>query len=351
MSIIQSRRQFLATAASATALGGLSTLIPAPARRALAASPAAPTRLIVERRILEVLGKPASVFGIRQPDGTSGLFLDPGQRFLVELENRSGEDTAVHWHGMTPPYVQDGVADDNRPMVRAGAIQAYDFEPRPGTHWMHSHHGLQEQLLMAAPLVVRSKADLGVDAHEVTVLLHDFTFKDPEEVLAKLTGGSGMAHGGHAGHGAVASGGVPMDLNDIEYDAYLANDRTLDDPQVVRVERGGRVRLRLINGATSTAFHIDLGRLDGTVVAADGNPVAPVTGRRFGMSMGQRLDIIVRLPAEGGAFPVLAQREGDRQLTGIILATPGAAVSRVASMAATAAGRVDLSLEEGVFSV
>jgi FtsP/CotA-like multicopper oxidase with cupredoxin domain len=175
MSIIQSRRQFLATAASATALGGLSTLIPAPARRALAASPA-PTRLIVERRILEVLGKPASVFGIRQPDGTQGLFLDPGQRFLVELENRSGEDTAVHWHGMTPPYVQDGVTDDNRPLVKAGAIQAYDFEPRPGTHWMHSHHGLQEQLLMAAPLVVRSTADLSADAREVTVLLHDFTF-------------------------------------------------------------------------------------------------------------------------------------------------------------------------------
>jgi FtsP/CotA-like multicopper oxidase with cupredoxin domain len=356
MSIIQSRRQFLATAASATALGGLSTLIPAPARRALAASPA-PTRLIVERRILEVLGKPASVFGIRQPDGTQGLFLDSGQRFLVELENRSGEDTAVHWHGMTPPYVQDGVTDDNRPLVKAGAIQAYDFEPRPGTHWMHSHHGLQEQLLMAAPLVVRSTADLSADAREVTVLLHDFTFKAPEEVLAKLTGGSGMDHGGHgshggghASHGVAASGGVPMDLNDIEYDAYLANDRTLDDPQVVRVERGGRVRLRLINGATSTAFHIDLGRLEGTVVAADGNQVAPVTGRRFGMSMGQRLDIIVRLPAEGGAFPVLAQREGDRQLTGIILATPSAAVSKIGGMAATAAGPVDLSLEERLIS-
>jgi FtsP/CotA-like multicopper oxidase with cupredoxin domain len=163
-------------------------------------------------------------------------------------------------------------------------------------------------------------------------------------------GGHGSHGGGHASHGVAASGGVPMDLNDIEYDAYLANDRTLDDPQVVRVERGGRVRLRLINGATSTAFHIDLGRLEGTVVAADGNQVAPVTGRRFGMSMGQRLDIIVRLPAEGGAFPVLAQREGARQLTGIILATPGAAVSKIGGMAATAAGPVNLSLEERLIS-
>jgi FtsP/CotA-like multicopper oxidase with cupredoxin domain len=120
---------------------------------------------------------------------------------------------------------------------------------------------------------------------------------------------------------------------------------TLEDPQIVRVDRGGRVRLRLINGATSTAFHIDLTRLDGTV-AADGNPVKPVTGSIFGMAMGQRLDILVQLPADGGAFPVLAQREGDRQRTGIILATPGAAVSKVGSLATAAAGPVDLSLEE-----
>lgn len=367
MTILQTRRRFLASAASVAALGGLSTLLPAvtpgAARPAWAA---APLRLAVERRVLEVMGKPASVFGIRQPDGTAGLVLDPGQRFLVDLANRAGEDTVIHWHGMTPPYAQDGVADANRPLIRDGVSQGYDFEPRPGTHWMHSHHGLQEQRLMAAPLIVRTAEDRRADAQEVTVLLHDFTFKDPAEVLAGLTGG-GMNHGGghgigHGGHGSGHGGAMPMmdhsnmkgmggmtmaamDLNDVEYDAYLANDRTLDDPEVVRVERGGRVRLRLINGATSTAFHIDLGALDGTVVAADGNPVQPVTGRRFGMVMGQRLDILVQLPAGGGAFPILAQREGERQRTGIILATPGAAVGRTAGLAAAAAGPVDLSLE------
>ncbi|MBK3773979.1 multicopper oxidase domain-containing protein [Azospirillum brasilense] len=368
MTILQTRRRFLMSAASVAALGGLSTLLPAVARPVWAA---APLRLAVERRVLEVMGKPASVFGIRQPDGTSGLVLDPGQRFLVDLANRAGEDAVIHWHGMTPPYAQDGVADANRPLIRDGASQSYDFEPRPGTHWMHSHHGLQEQRLMAAPLIVRTAEDRRADVQEVTVLLHDFTFKDPAEVLAGLTGGTmkhgGMDHGGghgsgHGGHGSGHGGAMPMmdhstmkgmggmtmaamDLNDVEYDAYLANDRTLDDPEVVRVERGGRVRLRLINGATSTAFHIDLGALDGTVVAADGNPVQPVTGRRFGMVMGQRLDILVQLPAGGGTFPVLAQREGERQRTGIVLATPGAAVGRTAGLADGAARPVDLSLE------
>ena len=51
---------------------------------------------------------------------------------------------------------------------------------------------------------------------------------------------------------AMQMGGDKPDLNDFDYDAYLANDRTLDDPMVVRTERRGRVRLRLINAASST---------------------------------------------------------------------------------------------------
>jgi len=53
-------------------------------------------------------------------------------------------------------------------------------------------------------------------------------------------------------------GGMAMkaDLNDIAYDAFLANDRTLADPQVVDVGRHADVRLRIINGSSSTNFWI-----------------------------------------------------------------------------------------------
>lgn len=412
MTLALSRRRLLSTAVA----GGCAALLPAFPRSVLAAGPAdgpAPgstvdeaVRLTVERRTLEVNGKTASMFGIRQPDGTHGLTLDPGRRFLVDLANRAGEDTIIHWHGQTPPYVQDGVADMNRPTIRDGLTVRYDFAPRTGTHWMHSHHGMQEQLLMAAPLAVRSDEDLRADEQEVIILLHDFTFRDPAEILASLGGASGgMAHDGHAAagmgqggmshgsmdHGAMnhgqmsqgqmnhgqmdhgqmdhgsmghasmpqanghdmtgMSGGMAMDLNDIDYDAYLANDRNLADPQVVRVERGGRVRLRVINGATSTAFHLDLGRLTGQVIAADGNPVQPVSGSRFGLSMGQRLDIRLTLPADGGAFPILALREGAVQRTGIILATPGAAVEKVAETGQGKTDALDLSLERQLVAV
>lgn len=336
MSIALSRRHLLASAAALAA---------APAARA----EAPPLALVATRRTIEVLGRPAAVFGLEGPTGP-GLTLAPGQRFAVELRNRTGEETVIHWHGQTPPAAQDGVTDTGLAApIADGAAQRYDFPARAGTHWMHSHHGLQEQALLAAPLVVHTGEDLRADAQEVTVLLHDFSFRPPAEVLASVTKGHGAGHGGmrhgaHAGHGAA----MPMDLNDFDYDAYLANDRTLADPLVVRTERGGRVRLRLINGATGTAFWIDTGALAAQLVAVDGNPVAPLALRRLPLAQGQRADLLVRLPAGGGAFPILAQREGDRQRTGVILASPDAAIRKLADLADAAAGAADLSIERGI---
>jgi FtsP/CotA-like multicopper oxidase with cupredoxin domain len=347
MNPIFSRRRFLAS--SATLAAGLGMLGPSPS--AARADTAGTLRAV--RRSIEVNGKAASVFGLVGPDGRAGLALDPGRRFSIALANEIDDALIVHWHGQTPSPDQDGVTDTGYVQpIAAGARQTYDFAPRSGTHWMHSHHGLQEQNLMAAPLVVRTAEDLRRDAQEVTVLLHDFTFHDPAEILAGLTGSSGMAmdHGGmdmsQMDHSSMNHGAMPgmADLNDVQYDAYLANDRTLRDPEVFTVERSGRVHLRLINGATATAFWIDLGMLQGEVIAVDGNPVQPVRTGKFPMAQGQRVDFLITL-TESGAFPILAQREGDTAQTGFILATPGAAIAKRGEAAHHAAGPIDNSLE------
>ena len=335
---------------SSLAAGSLVLLAPRLCHSALAATSQS---LLVERRNLDVKGRAASVFGLRQPNGVAGLVLDPGQRFTVNVANRIAEDTVLHWHGQTPPNVQDGVAETGSPLIKAGAQQDYDFVPRPGTHWMHSHHGLQEQQLMAAPLIVRTAEDVRADAQEVVVLLHDFSFRDPAELFKQITGSDMDKGSGHAGHPmpgmampGSARGNSKPDLNDIDYDAYLANDRTLDDPLVVRTERSGRVRLRLINGATSTAFWIDLGPVVATVLAVDGNPVRPLSGSRFPLAQGQRLDLLIVMPTSGGVVPVLAQREGDHTRTGVILATPDARITRIGERADALAVAIDLSVEQ-----
>ncbi len=304
--------------------------------------------LTVSRRTLEVKGKAASVYGLTGPGGKPGLEMLLGERFNVRLRNDTGTDTIVHWHGLTPPYGQDGVPMLGQDPIPPGQSFDYDFaNTRSGTHWMHSHMGLQEQQLLAAPLIVRETAEPMFDTQEHVVLLHDFTFRDPAEILAELMGGGG-AHAGHAmghstnghstmdhsamDHSAMNQASMPMMagmLNDVVYDAYLANDRTLDDPEIVQVEKGGTLRLRIINGAAASNMWIDLGVLEGELIAVDGNAIHPLKGRVFPLAIAQRADIRMSIPAGGGAFPVLFRPEGVAERTGIVLATAGAIVKRL----------------------
>lgn len=312
------------------------------------------TILRVNRRTIEVNGKPASVLGLHQLDGRAGLYLKAGQRFQVQLENQIDEPTLIHWHGLLPPFGQDGVPGLPQPLLSPGLSYQYDFPvSTPGTHWMHAHT-LQEQELLAAPLIVADANAAVRDEQEVVVLLHDFSFKSPEELLSGLNGGQVI--GDMAGHDMAAGSdmvgmshdavpGMAMDVNDIAYDAYLANDRTLDDPEVFRVEAGGSVRLRLINGATATAFWINLGDLDGQAIAVDGNAIAAIAGRRFPLGMGQRIDVHIRLPKAEGAWPILAEREGAVERTGFVLATKKGQLPRISATGDQSAPVLDLQLE------
>jgi FtsP/CotA-like multicopper oxidase with cupredoxin domain len=317
--------------------------------RSEVAAEAIPT-LRATTRTLDIHGRPASVLGLLRNDGGHGLVIEPGARFRARLHNQLGEPTIIHWHGQIPPVAQDGVPDAPLPMLQPGDSRGFDFAATPGTHWMHAHVPDQEMRLLAAPLIVRTAEDARADRQEVVMMLHDYSFTPLPEILARLHTAPGHASGAmpppnpHAG-GGPHGGAAAMDLNDIDFDAYLANDRTLDDPQLVRIERGGRVLLRIINGAGATVFRLDTGALEASLVAVDGQPVTPVVVRNFALSMGQRADLLVQVPAEGGAFPVLALREGARERTGIVLATAGAPVRRLDLLGERAAAAWDPAQE------
>ncbi|MDR3475727.1 MAG: multicopper oxidase domain-containing protein [Devosia sp.] len=382
------RRDFLtSTLAGAMTLAPSGLLLNRPAWAANGPV-AGPRKLTIASRTLDINGKAAKVFGLIGPDDREGLTFDAGDTFDVSLVNELAEPTLIHWHGLTPPWKDDGVPDNPAPQLTPGETRAYAFPVGPGgTHWMHAHT-LQEQNLLAAPLIVRTAEDRQRDEQEVVILLHDFSFTPAAELLAKLTGAPAsvgnmpMAHLNHAmpgmnqgaptmnhdmgamnhpmpgmampapggmqqmmqgtptSPGQMPSGPMPsgpmpgmgaMDINDIDYDAYLANDRTLADPHVTQVETGGRVRLRIINGAASTAFTVSTGALGGELVAVDGRAIEPIGGSAFPISMGQRLDIRLSIPKDGGAFPILALREGAPERAGIVLATPGSTVKKLAA--------------------
>ena len=297
---------------------------------AVAAAPAAHAAggqkiLRLQTRQIEVGGKAATRYGVTQPSGAVGLTLDEGDLFDVRVENTLKVTSGLHWHGLNPPWQQDGVPYISGPPIAPGQSTAYKF-PFPavpaGTRWMHSHFGLQEQDLLAAPLIVRETEAIKSGRQEVVVLLEDFSWTKPETILERLR--------------QPKMGGMTMsmdpakpDLNDVDYDAYLANDRTLADPQVVDVERNGEVRLRLINGSASTNFTIDLGANEGTLLTVDGNPVEPLKASLFPLAVAQRADILMRLPGDGRAVPILVRGEGRKLQAGVVLRPPGAAIAKI----------------------
>jgi len=207
---------------------------------------------------------------------------------------------------------------------------------------------------MAAPLIIRDSRDRA-DQQEVVVMLADFSFTPPEQIFENLKKSGSMAGMAKpAGGGKMMMSGMKIskgeaaaapDLNDVKYDAFLANDRTLADPEVVKVEPGGRVLMRIINSSSMSAYHIDLGQLDGELIPVDGFAVAAVRGRSFPIAVAQRLDIRVSIPPGSGAYPVLAQLEGERNRTGVVLVAANAPVARIADEADAPSPALTLDLE------
>jgi FtsP/CotA-like multicopper oxidase with cupredoxin domain len=347
-STMPTRRALLTAALAAAAIR--------PRSAAGAPGEGAPTVLRLVKRTIEVNGKPAEVYGIRQPDGTYGITTKVGDRFRVRVENEIGRPSLVHWHGLAPPWRQDGVPGISGPPIPAGGSADYDFPlAYGGTFWMHSHQGFQEQLLLSAPLIIRDQRDKP-GRQEIVLMLEDFSFTPPAEIFANLKKRAGMAGmtmgakpmpasmGGMGGMSRNKTAEGP-DLNDVTYDAFLANGRTLADPEIVAVEPGGEVLLRVINGSAMTSYHFDLGRLDGQLIAADGTLVRPITGRHFPINVAQRLDIVLTIPRGTGSYPLLATVEGERNRTGIVLAASNAPIARIAAEAPAVAPAITMDLE------
>ncbi|MGR4064867.1 MAG: multicopper oxidase family protein [Vulcanimicrobiaceae bacterium] len=155
------------------------------------------------------------------------------------------------------------------------------------------------------------------------VFLEDYTSRDPAAIWKRLAAPDAMA-------AMPGMSGARPDLNDVDYDAYLANRKTFNDPEIVRVERGAPIRLRVVNASSGTNYTLDLGALRGTLVAVDGRPVVPIAVARVPLATAQRADVLVRLP-EDGAFPIVALREGAPERSGIVLATPRALVAKTSA--------------------
>lgn len=246
------------------------------------------------------------------------LRIRAGEVLQVRLRNQLPTETTIHWHGIALRNDMDGVPGVTQDPIPAGGEFTYEFTvPDPGTYFFHPHVGVQLDRGLYGSLIVEDPKEPGGYDREVVLVLDDWTDgvgESPDDILARLTGGDmgGMDHSG-MGMGAETPGMAMSDVlggdaGDIMYPLYLINGRAANDPQVIESRRGERLRLRIINAASDTAFRLAVGGHSFMVTHCDGFPVMPVEGEALLIGMGERYDLEVTVSE--GVTPVVAIAEG-----------------------------------------
>jgi FtsP/CotA-like multicopper oxidase with cupredoxin domain len=236
--------------------------------------------------------------------------LHKGDRFRARLTNALPQGVTVHWHGLAIVNDMDGVPVLTQDAVPNGQTFSYDFVvPDAGTYWFHSHVGTQLDRGLYGPLIIEDPDEKADYDGELVVVLDDWidgTGTNPDQVLEKLrkTGMKPMEPGGP---GVTPATPLGKDGGDVEYPYFIINGRAPADPQVVDYRMGQRVRLRVINAGSDTAFRVAVPNTSMRVIQTDGYPVVPVETDSVILGMGERVDAIITL---NESLPVVAVPEG-----------------------------------------
>lgn len=304
-------------------------------------------------------GRPRHAIAVNGTLPGPTLEFTEGDTAVILIHNRMMMPTTIHWHGLIVPNWYDGVAYLTQAPI--GPMQTYVARfpvVQSGTYWYHSHTMLQEQIGLYGAIVIHPrgwqeaagrKANDGAPAdperpggarriREYTVLLSDWTDERPGEVQRSLhfatdwyaiRKGSTQDYGQAIRHGYLRTKlanewkrMLPMDVSDVAYDRFLINGRSEDS--LAGAHPGDTVRLRIINGSSSTYFWVRYAGGKMRVVASDGQDVRPVAVDRMIIGVSETYDVLVTVP-DSGRYELRATAE-DR--TGHVAAWLGSSGQR-----------------------
>lgn len=121
------------------------------------------------------------------------LTFTQGDTAEIVVHNRLKEGTSLHWHGVFLPNPEDGVPWLTQKPIAPGETFIYRFPViQNGTHWYHSHSGMQEQIGMYGALIFKKRAGdptfrKGIDdLPSVPIVLSEWTDLNPDNVHRML---------------------------------------------------------------------------------------------------------------------------------------------------------------------
>ena len=244
-----------------------------------------------------------------------------GDHFRVLVENNLDQPTAIHWHGLVNPNLEDGVPYVTQAPIGPGYSVFYEFAlKQAGTFWYHSHFGLQEQQGLVGPLIIEDPNEPHAYDEDVVVMLNDVTNIPVDDVIQRIRKGSLKVS---IDDPYALPDGSPFPT-DVPYVGYLLNGGTPSQPWTYSLKVGARARLRLINGSGSSVFRIAIDGVPLTLIAADGDRIEPIVVDNLMIGTAQRYDALVTLP-ESGSFTIHAAALGDDKAALGVLHTPDVA--------------------------
>lgn len=250
------------------------------------------------------------------------LTFTEGDTAEIHVHNRLKESTSLHWHGLFLPNQYDGVPYLTQMPIEPNKTHVYRFPIiQNGTHWYHSHSGLQEQIGMYGAMILNKRKEPVIPT--IPVVLSEWTNMMPHEVDRRLHNANdwfAIKKGTTQSYAEAIKGGhfktkltnelkrmTAMDVSDVYYEAFLVNGK--NQYQVPnKLKAGDKVRLRIANGGASTYFWLTYAGGKITVVANDGNDVTPVEVDRLIIAVSETYDVMVTIP-ENKSFEFLVTPE------------------------------------------
>jgi hypothetical protein len=269
--------------------------------------------LTIDQRQVNFTGKSVQSMTINGGIPGPTLRFKEGDIARIHVHNNMNVTTSIHWHGVLVPPGMDGVPYLSFPPIEPGATFTYEFPLRQsGTYWYHSHTGMQQQVGVYGAMVIEPLQNGPKPDHDYVVILSDWTDEDPHEVIRTLKRGSewyalkkgsaqsifGAAHLGMLGDYFVRElQRMPaMDIADVAYDRFLANGRP---EKILPAGPNETVRLRIVDGSSTTYFHLEFAGGPMTIIAADGQDVEPIEETRFLVGAAETYDVLVQIPSAG----------------------------------------------------
>ena len=265
--------------------------------------------LFVSDTIVNYTGKSRHAIAINGSIPAPRLYFTEGDTAEIYVHNTLKTQTSIHWHGIILPNQFDGVPYLTTAPIESGQTHLYKFPiVQSGTYWYHSHTQFQEQSGLYGALVIHKRAE--PDIKELTLVLSDWANEKPSEInrsLHNATDWYAIRKGTTQNYAQAIKEGyfttkllnewkrmTAMDVSDVYYDRFLINAKAINEqPQF---KAGDKVKLRLVNGSSSTYFWLNYAGSKITVVANDGKDVEPVEVDRMLIAIAETYDIIVTIP-------------------------------------------------------